>query len=628
MARGIKVSREKIEEIQKLHQQGHTQQEIAEKTGIPQQTLNQYIAEYEKQKTQQQKQSSQPANPPQPPQIQPAKPVQLRESVALPYEEIPEPEDWLRDFLQGYKMKEPFIRAQCARVQRRNQLPTPSDLMVDMKEADSGQKNLHMIRDIVEDYDYAVEDYLKKREKLLNMPLTRRRGIPIRQDQMLPSERMRGGIPYSNLQYPPREQYPPRDPYNPYDANPYYQYPPQSYGIGIPVGPPPQTQPYQSLEQELERLARIQQLFVKTEEKNPALERAERELQEFKQKLDQMEQQRQQEILAELQQYRQQLHQESERRRELEERYRQLEFQQAQKGLTENELKYEELKDRHNLELRKLEEGGKTRETIAQAVKTGFSSIGQAIFRTAQEIGTEDQKEMPGYTDNKNMWQAECPYCHTPITAPLSAKQVICPGCNRQLELTDEQPPTPAPIQIQPQTPIEKQIQTIATCPICNNQMTIPNHAKIVECPHCGKRLEVSKLKQEEPLEIEEEIEEPINVGTYTIEQNIDETFIPESEQPEKQQPELPETKEKLIDWKQQKKIPEPEQIITLTPDERIVHRSGPEPEPIEKKQQLSEPEKKYKCDFCDKTFDTWGQLRGHRIHHVRDKKKQKKKKK
>ena len=241
----------------------------------------------------------------------------------------------------------------------------------------------------------------------------------------------------------------------------------------------------------------MQQLFQKTEEKHPQMERLEKANEKLEQKLTQMEEDKRRELLEETIATRAQLQQEHTRRQDLENQVRTLEFSQSQKGLSETDLRYEEIKDQHALELRKLDEKGKTREAIANAVKTGFSQVGQAIFRTAQELGTEDTRPMQGVTDNRHMWQANCPYCNAPITAPLSAKVIQCPECGRQLEVSQEQA-TPGPATLEPRKepqppPVEKTPpMSIAECPYCKKTLSIPPNVEIVECPYCKKRLEVT----------------------------------------------------------------------------------------------------------------------------------------
>ena len=639
-----KLEENEIKTIKDMYQKGKTIDEIEEATGRSRGVIHKYAEEAKKEKKLPADET--PSMPQTQPQIKPtiqpqqAQPIQtttLRPAkpVMPPFPEIPEPQDWLREFLANYRLKEPFVIALCNRVIRRQELPHPSDLMADIQQMDSGQNNTRQIAYIVEDYEFELNKYLATKQNIENMPLRRRQGIPVGGQQQPLSTYPSQGIRTYDRQ---RQRYPyyEDDPYDyPEDrrrgipiqpTNPTYSYPPTPHGYPYPG------RPYENLESELERLAAIQRLLGKSEEKNPAVERYERDNQELKQKIEKLEDQRQQDIMGELQQLRQSYQIENQRRRELEEELRGMEFKQAQKGLSETDLKYKELEDRQALELRKLEEGGKTRETIANAVKTGFSSIGQAIFRTAQEMGSEEQKPMPGYTDNRNMWQANCPFCGELITAPVSAKQVLCPGCNRELELNDQQTqqeiklqqPTPrqrTPI-IQPEQEPPQTELTIANCYYCKKPISIPPGAKLVECPYCNRRLEVTTENGEHETTPTEEIKKYGDLTAYKTSYDI--PVEPELEPEQIQQTTIdlePEIETKIEEtpkketppsWKEQlkpskkPKVEEPEETKKQEPEEKATQPT------------------KFICDEpgCSKGFDTENQLRGHKLHHARMKKK------
>lgn len=645
-----------VAKIKELSKEGLNNTEIADKLGITRQTVGKYLGEEEKEE-------SPPMATPVNDQTQNVTLREAKEAQPQPqsiYKEMPEPYEWLKDFLESYNVKPAFIRAQCARVERRNQLPSPSDLMVDMKEGDSGQKNLLMIRDIIEDYDYAVEDYLKKREKLMMMPYARRHGIPVR-DPMMPQRIDSRGIPIRDPYYQEYDYY--RDQHGGGRRDPHYD-----GRQGIPVSPPQyyQPPPYQHLESELDRFLKINQLIGGTQEKNPMISRLEQENNQLAERLNQLEEERKRSLEGENLQLKQQINQLAERRSMLEDKIRQLEMMATQKSISETDLKYKELEDRHKLEVMKLNEGSKTRDTIASAVKTGFSQIGTAIARTAMEAGSGDQQQMQGFTDGKNMWQAECPYCNTLITAPLSAKMIQCPGCNRRLEVGPPeeqitQPQRPERRQLPPQQQLPYQPETTpepstsasftveqeipeeeeppvryptAACPHCGAKMTIPPDAKIVQCPKCSRRLEVNiSHSGVKPIEQEKPREKPI------------EEEIPE---PEKKYEEIPlpkEPSEKPPDWREQKKVPK--QTSTSPIDQRQEEFTPEEKEKIDKSLQeakegkikpiekeeikkkepkpKSKKEKDFVCPECGKSFDKQNQLRGHMLHHKREKKKGKK---
>ena len=176
-----KVEDSIIKQIKELDEQGLSQPDIAKKLSISQTTVSKYVRLPPVAQTNKPPETP-PVKPAEQPQIAPViTHTELKPAPEQPqlYPEMLEPAEWLRQFLAAYRLKEVFIQAQCSRVRRRNQLPTPPDLMADLQNGDSGQKNVLMIRDIVEDYDFAVDDYMKQRQMVIQSPPFRRRGIPI-----------------------------------------------------------------------------------------------------------------------------------------------------------------------------------------------------------------------------------------------------------------------------------------------------------------------------------------------------------------------------------------------------------------------------------------------------------------
>jgi len=622
------------------------------------------------------------------PAAKPAKVIEEPKEVLLKpaplsevYGEIPEPEIWLQTFLSNYKIKEPFIIVQCNRVKRRNELPHPADLMADMQQMDSGQKYARQIAFIIDDYDFELKKYMQQRANLDEMP-RRRHGITIDDGRQRYDSSGRG--------IPLRE----RDPYDDrYDRRDYrddytgYQRQPPMERRGIPVQPQYYNQPYpQQLETELERFARLQQLFQKTEEKNPMMERLTLDNKELAQRLAEIENDRKMEMIGEINRLRTNLQQSQEIRNEIENRVRQMELMQSQKSVGESDIKMQEIRDHHDLELRKLDEKGKTRDAISNAVSTGFGQIGQAIFKTAQELGSEEKMEMEGVQQGE-MWQSSCPYCKELITAPLSAKVIQCPSCGKRLEMspgpehqaqaqpqvqphppqdsgsfTVTQPPIVTPSDTPP-TSIEPQI---AKCPHCKSQMSIPAGAHMIECPSCHGRLEVETT---EPIKTHEEEMPPEELTPPPLPPPIDTTEVltyqkPEIEmQPEiKKQPVIPErysgvpggeviepelieqeTLEPTTGGEQQiieqeileKKVIDkslkdakegrirPLEIDTKTKEEKTM------PIPVEQPasktiEEIKKEEQKFKCPEpgCNKSFPKENQLKGHMLHHIKAKKK------
>jgi rubrerythrin len=584
----------------------------------------------------------------------------LKPSAPLPpYEEVPDPAAWLESFLSSYALKPAFIQVQINRVARRRELPHPSDLMADIQQMDSGQKNLRQISYIIEEYDYGMRDYMKKYE-IQQKPVSPHYGIPLPETRYERRERY-GGYNAPSGEYDPYQE---RRPEPSTYRNPYYDNypPPEQRGAPIGYNQPP------SVVSELERYARIQNLMKEAQEKNPMLEQLQQANVAIATELAEIKAERSREIASKLDRMESTVQQYLVREQSQQDKIRELEMSQTQKTVTESDLKMQEIADKHTLEMRKLDEKGKTRDTIAGAVTTGFSQVGQAIFRTAQEQGEIEQEPTDRYTDGRHMWQAECPYCQTMITAPASAKTIICPRCSKQLEVSDQTEISPSPttsasftvkpeeqIVIPPSPKIDEPKVTldeepregyaIADCPYCKKKIEIPKQATIVECPYCAKRLQVQSPKETQ-VETHEEIPESIP----------DELF---ESIPEKKTEDEAEVKPEVPDWREQQKMPEKksneivENTKTSDESEKAVKKvdteikkeefSPKEKQDIEKiaeniaigegvkklegelkKQDLSHT-KPFVCEECGKEFEREQQLKGHRLHHLKEKKKKKK---
>lgn len=499
-----KLSDEEIIKIQSLHDDKKMNiPQISEETGRPLSTIDKYIkAERLK--------PPMMANVPKEENKEPIK-VGLEEvkepatPIESPYPDIPEPDKWLETFLKGYGLNPPFVQGQCARVKRRNALPTPADLMADLQAGGSGQKNVLMIRDIVEDYDFVVEEYLKQRESQLNLPYVRRRGIPVRQPTM--PQMQSKGIPLRNQPQPQYDiygqAYAPQPQYDTYGQPIYYD-----QREGIPLNPPQQGGYQMTLAQQLRDIVEVNRLLQGTQQQtNPQMEEMRREMAEMRR---QNEERQQREILStkdQLQREYQEKQQIAQAYREMEEKLRMaemnLQFEKTNKRTTVQDVQMKEIDTKYNIENRKLEESGKSRDTWAKAIESGLGQVGQVVARTIQALGSDERMPMTGMTDMKgNMWESECPYCQTPITAPLSANMIQCPGCGKRLEVTGEQPPEkfeprvdlqhknfePSPPYIPPK---ETERPRISECPFCRAALTLPPGADLVECPNCNKRLRV-----------------------------------------------------------------------------------------------------------------------------------------
>lgn len=535
---------EEVIEIQSLYDSGKKQEEIVQLTGRSAGAVSKYVKATRLRPKiptipQQEFQQPQQTVP-----VQHATPVQQATHVAgqpqkvylspavPPYPDLVEPEEWLHAFLKQYRFGEPFIQAQCSRVRMRKELPHPTDLMADMKEMQSGIKNLRLIAYIADDYSFQVRQYKKDYDADRNyMPHTRQ-GIPIGKSNYT-YDRREGMHDYSR----PSRDY--RDPYFDDGRDQRYVAPMPSYGGQ-------------------DRLARIEDDLRRRDEAERR--RLEQEILDIKGQIAHGGQQNPE--MARLEHKIEQM--EEDRRRKQDEEFIALKAQVAQaggmnqadvqrmieaerakltnadviniirqefanrQGLSEMDVKSEEIKSKHDIEIKKLEESGETRTVIANAVQTGISQFGQAIARTLHEVGSEEERPVAGMTDGENMWQAECPYCSSMITAPLSANVVQCPNCNRQLEVTGGRKPldsvperttTAPPIVKQPDeivgtggasftveqpTPLAERV---ATCPSCGTALSIPANAEQIECPSCNKRFAVG---EQPPIIPKKQVEQPV----------------------------------------------------------------------------------------------------------------------
>jgi len=568
-----KLREEEIIDIQNLYDSGMNYNEIEAKTGKGRGTISKYVkAVRVKPRT--------PAIPRKEVEQPPKQPEPLKDSyvdsfsnkkmvahlspATPPYPDVVEPYEWLFNFLKLYRFGDAFIQAQCSRVKMRKELPHPTDLMADMKEMQSGIKNLRLISFIADDYNFQVKKYMEEYQAETEYRPHARQGIPIGRPSNM-YDRRQGLDMYG---YPPQ-----RDPYgrDQYGRDPYMNDGRQ----GIPVVSPPNYRGDDRLARleddirrrdEAERTRLERELYeMKTQiaqgvHKNPDTERLER-------RMEQMEDERRRKQDEEYLTLKAQLRQagglsqhdverliERERDKLTDTDIRNIIAQEfaSRSGLSEMDIKSQEIKSHHDIEMRKMDESGETRNVIAGAVQQGFGQIGQAIFRTAQEVGSDEVKPMPGATDGGEMWQAECPYCSSMITAPISADLVQCSSCGRELQVSGveekttaktmprprQTPPperitmprprqTPPPEVIeQPLTPVPSEsasftveqnipspppkVEKIGICPTCGMQLIIPDGVPQIECPGCDQRFQVGDRPPIMPEPKVEQVERPL----------------------------------------------------------------------------------------------------------------------
>lgn len=554
-----------------------------------------------------------------PQQMEPIAKVE-RPTTPLDIEEL-EPYEWFKWFLnekpRSYGLHPQTIEVLADRVQlRQGELPQPAQLQKDIPRI---QKNIteEVAAVVAEAYFFHLQKYQESRRKKAEYWQQPYQGIRVPE--------VKPHIPYGDIHtqqsipgqqhYQGQQQYPPQY---------YYQQPRPYERQGIPINPYQQSmQPYQTLEQELERLGRMQQLFTKTEEKSPAMEQFQRDNQELKQRLDTMAAEKQRELQDDLNQTRMQLQQEAQTRKQLEDTVRQYEFKATQGAPTETTVRLQEIQDKHKIEMKKLDEGGKTRDAIATAIQGGLTSVGQAISRTAMEAGSEKEVQLEGISDGRHTYQMPCPECNRTITAPITAKLITCPNCRKQYEVLPEEiqapvqpqtayqpPPTPRQptSQAQPPQPAPQPQPVAQPRPVQPPQQQPPKQEagfSVDIPPREAPPVELPPSEEEAPLMVEEA--DPVVEPEIKPPQQITQTV--QIEKPEE--------------------TPPPQQIIDKSREGQIMAEKEEQTKPDQPQEKLKsninghalkveESSEKFACPDCEASFETEKQLKGHRLHHFK----------
>jgi hypothetical protein len=404
----------------------------------------------------------------------------------------------------SYGIQEGFITVECDILKSRGELPSAAQLADDLGAMTSGIKKGKHSAYIAEIYDRELRNYLEQLRQVNERMLRQRdHGYPLQQQQSIYQRR---GIPI----YDPQPQYP--------------QYPPYQ----APIQYPQQQQyndPMREMTRKLERLEeeRRKQLEDELREMKMQIQQGGQtnpEITMLRAQIEQMNQERMRKQDDEMSMLKMQIQQRGqgltmqdvqtaiaqERAKITPTEIKDMIRTQLQESgrLTTTDVEMRKVQQQHQLEMAKLDEGAKTRDTIATSIKSGMASIGQAIARTAQEVGTDEKQTLQGQTSGKNMWQTPCPNCQALITAPLTAKMIRCPQCGNQYEVMPPEQ-TPPPEQPSPQTqpeyfPPETQagftvenptppVTDIPTIPIQREAEPIPEEGEFGKCDDCGRPL-------------------------------------------------------------------------------------------------------------------------------------------
>ena len=421
-------------------------------------------------------------------------------SGLLPYpKDIKPPEEFFREFIEPYGVKKEFMRIYYERIKRRKELPHPNELAADLADMKSGITNARAINYIAEEYSYALQDYLREvgeNERMLRTSFGIKVGMPkphnpgyiasINPYQQYPNNPLFGypqqpvypsynnpGYPnYNNPGYPNYNNpgYPNNPVYPSYNNPGYPNYNNPGYPNYQPPIPPSDKSLYKEIE-DLKRLirerdtsavrskyndythqllSRIEKLEDELKERErERIERLEQELREATMNKGFSRDDAEQIVRRILEEYQQRVTPEDVRKILKEE------IDRINMNLSKEDRDFLISKEKLNIEREKLREKSKTREAIAEAVRSGFSSIGQALSRTLLESGSNTEYAVQGYSNqNQSLWQVQCPGCGAIITAPIGSKVIQCPSCNRKytVELPGSATPSTSPTSIDADT--------------------------------------------------------------------------------------------------------------------------------------------------------------------------------
>jgi len=419
----------------------------------------------------------------------------------LPYPKtIKPPEEWFEEFIKPFGVSKEFLRIYKQRIKRRKELPHPNELAADLADMKSGITNARAINYICEEYAYALDDYLKEvgeNERLL------RRSFGIKVSTPKPSPPPYYGYPmpqYENPYYTPNPQ-----PYPTYPSYPHY--PP--YPSNNPYPPDdgnPLIKELKDLREEVKTLKlmsrgsrgdgqreyidhllkKIEKLEDELKERDrERIEKLERELERTRTSgivtRDEIEEM----VRRTIEEYKGRLTPEDVKRI-IEEELKKLDIR-----LSKEDREYLIAKEKLQLEREKLQQEGKTKEMVANAIRTGLSGIGEAIARTLIEAsGSERTYEVTGMQEGE-IWRVKCPNCNSLITAPIGNKIITCPRCgmNYTVEIPGTSPQPLQQPQPQPQVEIQPEKQEIEEKPAPPPEQT-EEKQEIEEkfvCPVCGK---------------------------------------------------------------------------------------------------------------------------------------------
>lgn len=419
---------------------------------------------------------------------------------SIPYEEVEPADVFLRNFLSEFDFKEQFIDLLCRRVKRRNALPYPNDLAADIQDMPSGITNPKSANYIAEEYSYVLKDYekrLKSTNKLRGsmgyavdlseshdtghdgshgISLDRYKGDD---GQVRDVRRDREGQTVEKTSVDPIKEV--RKRYRSRKAE-YLEELMDVKEIAdmereLDGGKEKQEEEIKRLREENQRLREGD-----GHRNDPNSEMRER-ITKLEDDIRQRDADRMQRLDDDLkaarntplpQQNPGSLNSEEVSQlvgREIDARTKNVTIDDVERvaqrvvgnrvALTKDDLVYMESRDKFHLEEKKLDESGKTRDVIGNAITDGFKRFGNIVGRMMTGEGETTGIPVDGYTDQAGeMMQIACLDCKSVITAPVGSPAVVCPGCGKrwtverrppqQQQMPPQQPPQQQPIPPQP----------------------------------------------------------------------------------------------------------------------------------------------------------------------------------
>jgi len=376
-------------------------------------------------------------------------PYQPSHKLSL-YDEIPEPDVWLENFLKEYNCTPRFIQIQLQMLRSRKELPYSRDLETDLKQMTSGYKAQREISFVGEDYENRVRDYLEKRKKQDEFIHRRRSGYSIDSNDDFNSLHHKGySIEGQSLSYPQPSVH--RNEY----FNELRELKAELKNI--------ESERRRQQDEEIKSLkAKLEDQTYHRENKSPEIEKLEQKLdlmeKENRKLIEEFQRQREQTLQKEIQEVKtmalnklspDQIQQLIDKAVNLEhDRVTAKDVIQTidqrienvlkgKQGLTEADVEMEKARNQYEIENKKLEveqqkgeQWGETLKDIAGIASDGFGKGIASIMNKQKQEGMTNEVE---HTVRK----INCPNCNTPIGLPYDVEFGVCASCQQRIVIDE-----------------------------------------------------------------------------------------------------------------------------------------------------------------------------------------------